>query len=107
MKTYRFTEVKDGNAKDYLYYRRDKYSPKEIYEIVNGKDIMSYQITTHKERVKNEIYENYIRYSYLAEAIEYSMPNNLEYKVTWLHQKLQKYYKNITKILNFAKICTI
>ena len=58
VKTYRFAETKDPNAKDYLHYRRDKYSPKQIYEIVTGKELLSYQITTYKERVKAEINKN-------------------------------------------------
>ena len=88
VKTYRFAETKDPNAKDYLHYRRDKYSPKQIYEIVTGKELLSYQITTYKERVKAEINKNYINYHSLDEALKNDMPDKPEYKVIWLNQKI-------------------
>lgn len=97
VKTYRFTESKEGNEKDYLYYRKDRYSPEEIYRIVNGKEIFSYQITTYKERVKREVYEKYIKYSTLAEAVKYGMPDKLEYTVIWLRQKIYYLKQSIAK----------
>lgn len=97
VKTYRFAETKDPNAKDYLYYRKDKYSPKEIYEIVTGKELLSYQITTYKERVKAEINKNYIMHHSLDEALRNDMPNKPEYKIIWLNQKIYYLQKIIAK----------
>ena len=97
VKAYRFTETKDGNAKDYLYYRNDKYSPQEIYNIVNGKEITSFQITTYKVRVKTEIERKYIRYTSLTGALNNGMPNKIEYKVIWLRQKIYDIERCIAK----------
>ena len=97
VKTYRFAETKAPNAKDYLYYRKDKYSPKEIYEIVTGKELLSYQITTYKERVKAEINKDYIKYHSLDEALRNDMPNKPEYKIIWLNQKIYYLQKIIAK----------
>lgn len=97
VKTYRFAETKDANAKDYSYYRKDKYSPKEIYEIVNGKDLLNFQITTYKERVKTEINKEYIKYHSLDEALRNNMPNKLEYKVIWLNQKICYLQQTVAK----------
>ena len=97
VKTYRFSEAKDGSAKDYLYYRNDKYSPQEIYEIVNGKELLSFQITTYKERVKNEINQKYINSFSLTMALENGMPDKLEYKVIWLRQKIYCLQQSIAK----------
>ena len=97
VKAYRFTETRDGKEKDYLYYRKDKYSPKEIYEIVNGKELTSFQITTYKERVKKEINQKYIKSYSLIMALEDGMPNKLEYKVIWLRQKIYYLQQSIAK----------
>lgn len=97
VKAYRFTEAKDGNAKDYLYYRNDKYSPQEIYNIVNGKEITSFQITTYKVRVKTEIEKKYLRYTSLEGALNNGMPNKIEYKVIWLRQKIYDLQRCIAK----------
>lgn len=97
VKAYRFTETEDGKAKDYLYYRNDKYSSKEIYEIVNGKELTSFQITTYKERVKQEINRKYIKSYSLAIALEDGMPDKLEYKVIWLRQKIYYLQQSIAK----------
>lgn len=94
---YRFRETSDGNEKDFGYYRKSKYTPKEIYEIVNGKEIMSFEIITHKKRVIEEIRNNYIKYNSLLIAIEFGMPDKLEYKVTWLHQKIYCLEEDIAK----------
>ena len=88
VRAYRFADAKDGDAKDYLYYRRDKYSPQEIYNIVTGKEITSYQIKTYKERVKTEISQKYMRYSLVIDALDHGMPDKMEYRVLWLRQKI-------------------